>query len=78
MKSTKIDQQRLGLNVLNKFYISGKLFSLFSVVAFPNDECTTETNSVRGVCYSDDDCGTKGGTASGTCASGFGVCCLFK
>jgi len=56
----------------------GRLFSIFSVVAFPNDECTTETNSVRGVCFSEDDCGTKGGTASGTCASGFGVCCLFK
>ena len=63
---------------LENSIFSGKLFSLFSVVAFPNDECTTDTNSVRGVCYSDDDCGTKGGTASGTCASGFGVCCLFK
>ena len=70
-------KQKENFRIAN-FYFSGKLFSIFSVVAFPNDECTTETNSVRGVCFSEDDCGTKGGTASGTCASGFGVCCLFK
>jgi len=57
-------------------------FSLFSVVAFPNDECTTETATdnefYKGVCYSEQDCGSNGGTASGSCASGFGVCCLFR
>ena len=50
-------------------------FSLFSVVQFPNDECTTTESSVKGTCKSADECGSTKGVSSGNCASGFGVCC---
>lgn len=54
-----------------------KAFSLFSVVTFPNDECTTTMDpTMRGLCITAEECGDKGGTASGNCASGFGVCCF--
>jgi len=53
-----------------------KAFSLFSVVQFPNDECTT-TMAMRGVCLTAEECTSRtGGSASGNCASGFGVCCF--
>jgi len=58
-----------------------KHFSLFSVVTFKNEECTslsTLTGGARyGTCYTTTECTDKGGTTSGNCASGFGVCCLF-
>lgn len=58
-----------------------KSFSLFSVVTFKNEECTSETSftggAVKGTCYSTTECSDKAGTASGNCASGFGVCCTF-
>ena len=62
------------------FFLS-ELFSLFSVVTFPNDQCTgstsTASTTVYGTCYSKSECNDKGGTADGNCASGFGVCCTF-
>lgn len=59
-----------------------KHFSLFSVVTFKNEECTSEStitgNSARaGTCYSTTECSDKSGLASGNCAAGFGVCCVF-
>merc|ERR1712004_708725 len=58
-----------------------RLFSLFSVVTFPNQQCTgasaTSTKEVYGTCFSTTECTSKGGTADGNCASGFGVCCTF-
>lgn len=58
-----------------------KHFSLFSVVTFKNDQCTslsTLAGGARaGTCYSATECSDKSGTKSGNCASGFGVCCLF-
>lgn len=55
----------------------GKSFSLFSVVSFKNEECTTTMDpAMNGLCVSSDECGENGGTASGNCASGFGVCCF--
>jgi len=58
----------------------GKAFSLFSVVTFPNNECTTlMTPAMTGVCVTSDECQNSGNTiatASGNCASGFGVCCF--
>lgn len=55
-----------------------KSLSLFSVVQFDNDACTTQdTSSTKGVCWTSSECSDKGGTVSGNCASGFGVCCLF-
>jgi hypothetical protein len=54
-----------------------KAFSLFSVVTFPNNECTTVMDpTMRGLCITAEECTDQGGTASGNCASGFGVCCF--
>merc|ERR1719410_1958667 len=56
-----------------------KQFSLFSVVQFPNDECTSGSSSTtNGTCYTSSECGSRGGAASGTCAAGFGVCCVIS
>ena len=61
----------------DQFIFSGQ-FGIFSVVQFPNNECTTQADTtVKGVCMSADDCGSKGGVEDGNCASGFGVCCRF-
>jgi len=58
-----------------------KHFSLFSVVTFGNEECTSGTSitggATTGTCYSSTECSDKKGMASGNCASGFGVCCVF-
>merc|ERR1712109_174671 len=55
-----------------------KVFSLFTVVTFPNDECTAKsTPTMKGTCYAESECRSKGGTVDGNCASGFGVCCTF-
>merc|ERR1712141_810361 len=62
----------------------GKVFSLFSVVTFPNAGCTSQSGTTgftgvnrNGTCYTATECSDNGGTASGNCAAGFGVCCLF-
>lgn len=58
-----------------------KDFSLFSVVTFKNEECTSESSLVggarKGTCYTASECSDKSGTKSGNCAAGFGVCCIF-
>lgn len=53
-----------------------RFLSLFTIVSFKNDACTSLTGN-NGTCYSSKDCIKQGGIRSGTCASGFGVCCLF-
>jgi len=57
---------------------TGKSFSLFSVVSFPNEECQTIMDpAMTGLCVTAEECSSRtGGTASGNCASGFGVCCF--
>jgi len=59
----------------------GKVFSLFSIVTFPNSGCssqsTTGNKARNGTCFTSTECSDKGGTVSGNCAAGFGVCCLF-
>merc|ERR550532_3259149 len=56
-----------------------KQFSLFSIVQFPNDECTSASSSTtNGTCFTTSECGSKGGAAAGTCAAGFGVCCVIS
>merc|ERR1719412_1095769 len=62
----------------------GKVFSLFSVVTFPNDGCTSQSGTTgissvnrNGTCFTATECSDNGGTASGNCAAGFGVGCLF-
>merc|ERR1711971_1269605 len=57
-------------------------FSLFNVVTFQNDACTstsitTNSGARSGQCFTAEECTAKGGTASGGCAMGFGTCCLF-
>lgn len=58
-----------------------KHFSLFSVVQFNNEQCTTDTTpaggATIGTCYTASECTTKNGVSAGRCASGFGVCCVF-
>jgi len=55
-----------------------KLFSLFSVVTFPNDECTAKSDSTMyGTCLTSTECNSASGTVDGNCASGFGVCCTW-
>jgi hypothetical protein len=58
-----------------------KHFSLFSVVTFKNEECTSESTLTggarKGTCYTTTECSDKSGMKSGNCASGFGVCCVF-
>lgn len=60
---------------------TGKHFSLFSVVTFKNEECTSESSLTggarQGTCYTTTECSDKDGLKSGNCASGFGVCCIF-
>merc|ERR1711971_885066 len=60
-----------------------KAFSLFNVVTFQNDACTstsitTQDGARIGQCFTAEECTAKGGTASGGCAMGFGTCCLFR
>merc|ERR1711981_124397 len=55
-----------------------KVFSLFTVVNFPNDECTAKSDTtMKGTCFTSSECGSKSGTSDGNCAAGFGVCCTF-
>merc|ERR1711997_428760 len=55
----------------------GKQFSLFNIVQFPNDECTSSSSSTTtGTCITTSECTNAGGSGSGSCAAGFGVCCV--
>jgi len=55
----------------------GKAFSLFSIVQFPNQQCTgSSSTTTYGTCYTSSECSAKGGSADGNCAAGFGVCCV--
>jgi len=61
----------------SKAHRDGKAFSLFSIVQFPNQQCTgASSTSTYGTCYTSSECSSKGGTADGNCAAGFGVCCV--
>merc|ERR1711990_215516 len=56
---------------------NGRQLSLFSIVQFPNQECTSESSSTqKGTCVTSSECTTMSGTADGNCAAGFGVCCV--
>merc|ERR1712128_230108 len=58
---------------------NGKVFSLFSIVQFPNEACTSTSGTYsNGTCFTAGECSSSGGTASGNCAAGFGVCCIFS
>jgi len=61
-----------------------KMFSLFSVVTFKNEACTStssissaSTDYRNGTCVTSSECvNRKGGHSKGNCAAGFGVCCV--
>lgn len=57
---------------------SGKLFSVFSIVSFPNEACVSTLDQTNGTCLSPADCRTIGGALEGSCASGFGTCCVVR
>lgn len=62
-----------GLNITRPRGGSGKVFNVFQVTKFPNDECTV--SGTKGVCLSGSECASRGGSILGTCAQGFGSCC---
>ncbi|TRY62029.1 hypothetical protein TCAL_13784 [Tigriopus californicus] len=54
-----------------------RLFSIFNIVTFKNEACTTTgAGNLVGTCLTSTECTAKGGSPSGNCAAGFGVCCL--
>jgi len=59
----------------------GKIFNLFAVVQFSNDDCRGDPlqnpESLIGTCYTSSECTDRAGRAVGNCASGFGICCIF-
>jgi len=58
---------------------AGKVFSLFSIVQFPNSACTSSSSTYsNGTCFTASECSANGGSAQGNCAAGFGVCCIFS
>ena len=48
---------------------TGRLFSLFNVVRFRNDECGG-VQGLSGGCFSEAECAAEGGTPAGGCANG--------
>jgi len=58
---------------------TGRVFSLFSIVQFPNAACSSTSGTYsNGTCFTASECSSKGGSAQGNCAAGFGVCCIFS
>ena len=48
-----------------------KVFSLFSIVHFPNEGCSSSKDNGRnGTCFTASECSDKGGAAYGNCAAG--------
>merc|ERR1719153_1311780 len=67
----------LGENITEGTDREGRVFSLFSIVQFPNQVCTSASSTTTyGTCYTSTECTAAGGTADGNCAAGFGVCCI--
>lgn len=60
--------------------IANKLFSLFTIIQFPNSKCLANSvnSAYEGTCYHANECAKMNGTAMGNCAKGFGVCCVCK
>jgi len=75
----------LGLCLAKQEERNDRMFSLFSVVQFKNDPCTSNdkissasTNYRNGTCVTSSECIERSGSAKGNCAAGFGVCCVQK
>ena len=71
-------EAEVGENVIcycyNKVYILKsflELLSLFSVLTFPNDACTSASDTtMQGTCLTATECSNQGGTKDGNCAAG--------
>jgi len=72
------DQHHLHSRAKLKPHRAGKLFSVFSIVSFPNEACISSLDNTNGTCLSPSDCRIIGGANEGSCASGFGVCCVVR
>jgi len=70
-------QEYPGTQVEGQHDREGRLFSMFSLINFPNDECTT-SDSECGTCRTASECSGLKGFVSGTCAQGFGACCVLR
>lgn len=65
-------------NTYSKSNRTKRVFSLFSIVQFPNLACSSTSGTyTNGTCYTASECSAKSGSAQGNCAAGFGVCCIF-
>ncbi|XP_065218295.1 uncharacterized protein LOC135844112 [Planococcus citri] len=53
-----------------------RFLSIFTVVQFPKDTCTTSSGD-SGTCMSPPDCLQRGGLPTTPCANNFGICCVF-
>ena len=71
------EQKQLKAHPLEDGRRKAKFLSLFSIVQFPNTECTTASDDM-GTCFTTSECSSKGGEADGGCAAGFGTCCRFS
>jgi len=69
-------QQASEKSALTNNQRQGKVFSVFSIVSFPNEACISTRDKSNGTCLSPADCKTVAGVAEGTCAAGFGICCI--
>merc|ERR1712168_351547 len=77
--SKAITSSKMKLNSTTANQREGKVFSLFSIVQFPNAACTSTSGTYsNGTCFTTSECSSKGGSAQGNCAAGFGVCCVFS
>ena len=68
----------LYISIRNIFmYLLFAVFSLFNVVTFRNDGCTSTDSNRNGTCFTSTECQDKGGRALGNCAAGFGITYLY-
>ena len=64
---------------ITQWTLFSEQFSLFSIVQFPNQQCTaTSSSTTYGTCFTSSECSSKGGGSDGSCAAGFGVCCVIS
>jgi len=77
--SMAIASTNMEKNSTNTKERQGKVFSLFSIVQFPNEACASTSGTYKnGTCLTAGECSSKSGSAQGNCAAGFGVCCIFS
>ena len=61
---------RTHLYICYLFCLAFSVFSLFNVVTFKNDGCSSSDSGRNGTCYTSTECQDKGGRALGNCAAG--------